>query len=212
MEGYSFIHSFHLDVLKEIGNIGAGHAATALSALLGKTVDMTVPEAAVIPFEELPDRMGGTENEIAAIYARIVGNTPGSVYFFANVQDSDMFIQHLTGKEKVQMGLAKHGDLEHSAFLEVGNIVIGSYLSSFADLTGLEVSCGVPDLSIDMAGAIISHGLMRLVSQGDAAIVINTQMKIDGWSTSRSFGSILLLFDPEAYESLFHSLGVRVDE
>ncbi|TSB46429.1 chemotaxis protein CheC [Alkalicoccobacillus porphyridii] len=212
MEGYRRIHSTHLDVLKEIGNIGAGHAATSLSALLGKTVEMSVPEAAIVPFQELPDRMGGSENEIAAIYARVDGHTPGSVYFFANVCESERFIQSLTGKESVQMGMAKQSDLEYSAYLEAGNIVIGSYLTSFADLTGLQVSCGVPDLSVDMAGAIISHGLSRLVSQGDAAIVIDTHMKIEGWSISRNFGSILLLFDPEAFETLFRSLGVQVDE
>ncbi|MCM2674719.1 chemotaxis protein CheC [Alkalicoccobacillus plakortidis] len=149
LKNYDFIHSTHLDVLREIGNIGAGHAATSLSALLGKTIEMSIPEAKVIPFEELPERMGGTENEIAAIYAQIHGDTPGSVYFFSDVSESITLIQQLTGISEDSKDQSQ--EYGQSAFLEAGNIVIGSYLSAFADLTGLKVSRGVPDLSIDMA-------------------------------------------------------------
>ncbi|MDQ0206323.1 chemotaxis protein CheC [Alkalicoccobacillus murimartini] len=212
MKEYDFIQPAHLDVLKEIGNIGAGHAATSLSALLGKTIEMSVPEARVIPFQDLPDRMGGSENEIAAIYARIHGDTPGSVYFFSDVSHSESLIQQLTGRPVYGTDRSSLNDYATSAYLETGNIVIGSFLSAFADLTSLTVSRDVPDLSIDMAGAIISHGLSQLLIQSDVAIFIETQMKIDGEKTSRNFGSILLLFDPETFDVLFQSLGVNIDE
>ncbi|WYP24945.1 chemotaxis protein CheC [Alkalihalobacillus sp. FSL W8-0930] len=212
MKNYEFIHSTHLDVLREIGNIGAGHAATSLSALLGRKIEMTIPEATVIPFDELPDRMGGSENEIAAIFTPVTGDTPGSVYFFSDVTQSNAVIQQLTHP----LSEATHQDLAaqygQSAFLEAGNIVIGSYLSAFADLTGLQVTRGVPDLSIDMAGAIISHGLSRLLIQSDVAICIDTHMRIDGETATRNFGSILLLFDPDSFNVLFKALGVEIDE
>lgn len=212
MKDFDFIHSTHLDVLREIGNIGAGHAATSLSALLGRKIEMTIPEAAIIPFDQIPDRMGGSENEIAAIYTPITGDAPGSVYFFSDAIQSNAVIQQLTdplSESSKQDLAAQYGQ---SAFLEAGNIVIGSYLSAFADLTGLQVARRVPDLSIDMAGAIISHGLSRLLIQSDVAICIDTHMKIDGEATVRNFGSILLLFDPESFEVLFKALGIEIDE
>lgn len=64
MNDNSKITSFHLDVLKEIGNIGAAHAATALSDLLGKKIDMKVPKVEMVPFHEMMELAGGSETVV----------------------------------------------------------------------------------------------------------------------------------------------------
>lgn len=82
MDTFRQLADYQLDVLKEIGNIGAGHAATALSTLLDKPVDMLVPKVMVLPFEEIPEIVGGAEEVVLAIFLRVVGDAPGNMFLF----------------------------------------------------------------------------------------------------------------------------------
>ena len=91
------IPKMHLDLLKEIGNIGAGHAATALSSLLNKKIDMNVPNVRVISFNEMMDLAGGAENVVACVFFRIEGDAPGSMYFILSLEQSERLIREITG-------------------------------------------------------------------------------------------------------------------
>ncbi|GAE24275.1 chemotaxis protein CheC - inhibitor of MCP methylation [Halalkalibacter wakoensis JCM 9140] len=198
---------YQLDVLKEIGNIGAGHAATALSQLLNKSIDMSVPSVRIVSFQDLPDQVGGADTKVAAIFLRIDGDAPGSMFFISTIEDTEKLIRQLINKEAFQLQQPPFDEMGESAFLEVGNILAGSYLSSLSDFTQLSLQPSVPGFSVDMAGAILSYGLISLSEVGDYAIVIDTQM-MELEAEKPISGHFFLLPDPESFEIIFSALGV----
>jgi chemotaxis protein CheC len=175
MSLFNRIQSYHLDILKEVGNIGAGHAATALSKLLNKTIDMKVPAVRVVSFNEITELVGGSDNVVAAIFLRVEGEAPGNMFFLLPVNEATNLIQYLTGDQTFNLNHPPFSDLGLSALQEVGNILASSYLSALSDFTTLNLQPSVPALSIDMAIAILSYGLLELSQVGDYAIVIDTE-------------------------------------
>ena len=207
------IQPHHLDILKEVGNIGAGHAATALSRLLNKTIDMKVPAVRVVSFNEITELVGGSDNIVAAIFLRIEGEAPGNMFFMLPVDEATTLIQYLTGDQTFDLDHPPYPDMGLSALQEVGNILAGSYLSAFSDFTKLNMQPSVPALSVDMAIAILSYGLLELSQVGDFAIVIETEIleKVDE-NSQKTSGHFFLLPDPDSYEIIFNALGVPIDE
>ncbi|WP_068774647.1 chemotaxis protein CheC [Paenibacillus sp. FJAT-26967] len=204
MDTIKGLADYQLDVLKEIGNIGAGHAATALSTLLDKPVDMLVPKVVVLPFEEIPEIVGGAEEVVLAIFLRVVGEAPGNMFFILNLESARNMLSKLIG-----MDLSDNGDyseMELSALNEIGNILAGSYLSSLADFTRLTMYPTVPALAIDMAGAILSYGLLQFGEMGDQALLIDTKF-LEG--SEEVQGHFFLIPDPESFGKLFAALGVE---
>ncbi len=203
------ITSLHLDVLKEVGNIGAAHAATSLSSLLGKKVDMTVPKVEMVSFDDMMDLAGGPENVVTAIYLRIEGDITGSMFFILPIEQSNRFIRSLIKDNAFDFQQPPVSELGISAMQELGNILSGSYLSALSDFTGLKIYPTVPELSVDMVGAIISVGLVELSNISDFVIVIDTAILEDDLPDSESVkGHFFLLPDPESFETIFKSLGV----
>ncbi|MGP7817482.1 chemotaxis protein CheC [Niallia sp. 01092] len=207
------IGSLHLDVLREIGNIGAGNAATSLSKLLNKKIDMKVPNVRIVSFDEMMDMAGGAENIVAGVFLRIEGDAPGSMFFMLPIEQATSFIKDLIGDASLQLDKPPYDELALSALQELGNILSGSYLSSLSDFTNLSLYPSVPSLAIDMVGAIISYGLIELSQVSDYAIVINTALNEEEDSLSKSVkGHFFLLPDPESFTILFGALGVTVDD
>ncbi|MBM7579880.1 chemotaxis protein CheC [Jeotgalibacillus terrae] len=202
------ITAYHLDILREIGNIGAGNAATALSALLGNKVDMAVPHVKVVSFDEMMDIAGGPENIVVSVFLRIEGEMTGSMFFILSTTQAESFIRTLTNNKSFNFDDIGESELGLSALQEMGNILSGSYLSSLSDFTNLNLYPTVPAIAIDMAGAIISFGLVELSQAGDKVIVIDTELTDDGEKREGANGQFFLLPDPESFKILFRSLGV----
>lgn len=203
------ITSFHLDVLKEIGNIGAAHAATALSNLLEKKIDMRVPDVKMVSFNEMMELVGGSENVVVGIYLRIEGDVEGSMFFILPIEQANRFIRRLIRDESFDFKTPPYSELGLSAMQEMGNILSGSYLSALSDFTGLKIYPTVPGLSIDMFGAIISIGLIELSQISDTVIVINTSIYEEEISDDELVkGHFFLLPEPESFETIFKALGV----
>ncbi len=95
------ITSLHLDVLKEIGNIGAAHAATSLSDLLGKKIDMRVPNVEMVNFTDMMELAGGSETVVVGIYLRIEGDVEGSMFFILPIEQASRFIKRLIHDEAI---------------------------------------------------------------------------------------------------------------
>lgn len=204
------ITSLHLDVLKEIGNIGAAHAATALSDLLQKKIDMRVPNVEMVSFNDMMELAGGSENVVVGIFLRIEGDTEGSMFFILPVEQANRFIRRLIRDESFDFYSPDTvSELGLSAMQEMGNILSGSYLSALSDFTGLKIFPTVPGLSVDMFGAIISIGLIELSQVSDTVIVINTSIYEDAISDNEEVrGHFFLLPDPDSFEAIFKALGV----
>lgn len=201
--GYPNFAEFQLDVLKEVGNIGAGNAATALSKLLNRQVDMQVPLVNLLPFEEIIEMLGGSEQIVLTVYLRVTGDVPANMFFIMTKQSAKQLLKHLAGIDVLSDEF--YSEMELSALNEIGNILAGSYLSSLADFTKLSMSPSVPSLAIDMLGAVISYGLIEYGEMGDKALFIDTKF-FEGSDAVE--GHFFLVPDPGSFDTLFRALGV----
>ena len=191
----------YFDILKELGNIGAGNATTALAQMLQCKVDMSVPQVNLLEFKELGAAMGGEEQIMAGIYLGVEGDITGSIMFLLEKTSA----KHLVGK---LMGMASEGEefseMEFSALKEVGNIITGAYLNSLSTLTNLVIYPSIPDLTVDMAGAILSVPAIEFGALGDRILLIQTQffdeISIDGY--------FILIPDLDSYGRISSALGM----
>lgn len=205
------VRDIHLDLLKEIGNIGAGHAATALSKMIDDSIDMNVPSVKIVPFSEMTELVGGSETVVAAVFFRFEGDAPGNMFFMLPLKQASYLIKRLTGKI-ITLQKPPFDELAMSALQEVGNILGGSYISSLADFTNLDLQASVPAVGIDMAGALMNYGFIEISQESDYAIVIDTCFFEQKNSESKIKAQVLLLPDPPSFEKIFSALGVPFNE
>lgn len=197
------LSSFYRDVLKEIGNIGAGNAATALSQFLAEKIEMTVPEVSILPLEKIGDLMGGPEELVVGIYMRVFGDAPGKLIFVFQYADALILVDKLIGSK---IGVTQTlGDFEESALKEISNIMTGAYLYALIQLTGFTLLPSVPAFACDMAGAILNSALLEFGVRGDHALLVETQFQI---SQRKINGNFFLVPDPGALENIMNALGV----
>jgi chemotaxis protein CheC len=206
------ITPLHLDILKEIGNIGAGNAATALSAILNRKIDMNVPNVRIVSFDEMMEMAGGADQVVASVFLRIEGDASGSMFLILSLPVAEYLIRKMTGDVTFLIDSAPYTELALSCLQELGNILSGSYLSSLSDFTRLNIYPSVPSLSIDMVGATISYGLLELSQVSDAAIVIDTVLEKDQLFADSINGHFFLLPDPGFFDNIFSALGVSPND
>jgi chemotaxis protein CheC len=197
------LDSFQLDVLREIGNIGAGNAATALAKMLDKKIDMKVPQIRVMKFSEVSDVLGGAETQVVGILLGVQGDISGSMMFILDYQSSQMLVNILMGRP-VRAEL-EYDEMTCSALKEIGNILAGSYLSALSNLTNLKIMPDVPALAIDMAGAILSVPAIEFSKNSDSVLYIENEFT-DGLDSV--IGDLFLIPDEVSYTRLLHALGV----
>lgn len=202
------MNSFHLDILKEIGNIGAGNAATALSLLVNRKIDMSVPSARIVTFKEMMELAGGADEPVCAVFLRIEGDAPGSMYFILSIDQADLFVQSLTSSD-YSFHQTPYDEMAMSALQEMGNILAGSYLSALSDFTSLSLMPSVPAVNVDMFGALMSFGLYEVSKESDQCIVIETLITDSSKMDKAVKGYFFLLPDPDSFEIIFQSLGVQ---
>lgn len=160
----------YYDVLRELGNIGAGNAITALSQMLQCKVDMQVPQVRLLEFSEVGEMIGGEEQIMAGVFLGVKGDITGSMMFMVEEESARHLIAKMTmgmlppGSEFEEMGL--------SAMKELGNIITGAYLNSLSTMTNLSISPTPPALTVDMAGAILSVPAIQFGVYGDKILLI----------------------------------------
>ncbi|HOJ80783.1 MAG TPA: chemotaxis protein CheC [Clostridiales bacterium] len=202
------LNSVHIDVLKEIGNIGAGNAATALAKLLNRKIDMDVPRVKILDFKDVSETLGGAELPVVGIMLKVTGDLTGNILFILKQQAAAILVNMLMGKVSDGADDAKvpeFSEIEISALKEIGNILAGSYLSSLSSLTNLNIVPSVPDLAFDMAGAILSVPAIEFGKVGDTVLYIETEFT-EG--DKRVVGDFFLIPDVDTYSVLMNALGV----
>ncbi|MBQ8199516.1 MAG: chemotaxis protein CheC [Lachnospiraceae bacterium] len=193
----------YFDILKELGNIGAGNATTALAQMLGCKVDMKVPQVKLLDFKEVGAVMGGEEQIMAGIYLLVEGDITGSIMFLLNEQSAHTLVAKLMGMEAATD--EPLNEMELSALKEIGNIITGAYLNSLSMLTNMKIIPSIPDISIDMAGAILSVPAIEFGTLGDKILLIQTQFTDD----LTLDGFFILVPDLESYDKILGSLGMN---
>ena len=198
------LNSFQLDVLREIGNIGAGNAATALAKMLDKKIDMKVPQIKVMKFSEVNEVLGGAETQVVGILLGVQGDINGSMMFILDCASSQLLVNILMGRPvKTEL---EFDEMSCSALKEIGNILAGSYLSALSNLTNLKIMPDVPGLAIDMAGAILSVPAIEFARTSDTVLYIENEFT-DGMDSV--IGDLFLVPDDASYSRLLHALGVE---
>lgn len=201
--GLDNIDSNYLDVLREIGNIGAGNATTALAQMLQRKVDMNVPRADLFEFRDLGEVIGGEETIMAGVYMVVEGDIQGSMMFLLEKESSRHLVNHMLGGYG-DPNAEEFGEMEISVLKEMGNIMTGAYLNSLSDLTGLKIYPSAPDLAVDMAGAILSVPAIEFGVLGDKILMIQTRFTDDEVID----GFFILVPDLDSYKRIMESLGM----
>ncbi|MEW8956213.1 chemotaxis protein CheC [Clostridium sp.] len=194
-------NALQLDALKEVGNIGAGNAATALSQLLSKKVDMTVPAVNIISFTEIFSKIGA-EDVVVSVIVRVLGDTPGNILFILEKEVAENMIEALTGVREEEFS-----EMGNSVLCEIGNIIAGSYMNSIAKFTNLAITPSVPAVTYDMLGAILSTTFIESGQFDDNVLDIETIFlnKDENMNISGHFYYVPM---PGSLEKILNTLGV----
>jgi len=191
----------YFDVLREIGNIGAGNATSALAQMLGRKVELSVPKVRLLDFKDVGGAIGGEEQIMAGIYLLIDGAITGSMMFLLKKESAADLVAMLMGQPDRDPN-AELGEIECSALKEIGNIITSSYLNAISSLTGLTVFPSVPSLCVDMAGAILSVPAIEFGMMCDKLLLIENKFQ------SGADGYLILVPDIDSYDKIFGALGM----
>lgn len=200
------LNDIQYDVLREIGNIGAGNATTALSQMLNQKMDMSVPKVALVPFNEISDVMGSEDQTVVGIMLGFEGDVEGMMMFLFDTKSAHHLVNTLMMRDKEDgvEGGAEFSDMDMSALNEIGNIVSGSYLTAISKLTNLKMISTVPEMTIDMIGALLSVPASEFGKYGDKLLLIQSQFgELDFVN-----GYFLMIPELNSYDKLLESLGV----
>ena len=200
--------SKHLDVFKEIGNIGAGHAASALAGLLNRRISMSVPEASVVPFSEIVNVLDGPETLVTGVLIDVSGDLNGYILLLLAMQDAmAMVSQALEEPERdTTEPDFELTEMEKDTLLEIANILVGSFLSAITSFSGLGAIPTVPQLAVDMLGAILSIATIEYGKIGDSVLFLKTQFKDLAGDIN---GHFFLIPDYNSYKMLLNALGLE---
>ncbi len=192
-----------LDALREIGNVGAGNSATALSQIINHRIDMNVPEVSIVPLTDVPDLVGGPDVMVAGVFLRVYGAAPSNILFLLPQESAFYLVDMILGKKRGETQTLDF--MDESALMEIGNILAGAYLNALFNLTKLSLLPSIPALAMDMAGAILSVVLIQLGQMGDHALVIETEFQADEDGIK---GHFFLVPDPGSLETILTAVGV----
>ncbi len=194
------------DVLREIGNIGAGNATTALSQMLNMKMDMSVPKVALIPFSEIASIVGSEEQIVVGILLGLEGDVDGMMMFLFDTKSAHHLVNTLMNikKNANEDSEGEFSEIEMSALNEIGNIISGSYLTAISGLTKLKIISTVPAMTIDMVGALLNVPAAEFGKYGDKLLMIQSQFgELDFVN-----GYFLLIPELNSYDKILSSLGM----
>lgn len=196
---YQNLNPLQLDALREVGNIGTGNAATALSQLINKKVDMTVPNINIVPFDDIFSSIGGDEIVVGVI-VRVLGDTPGNILFVFEKDTALNLVKILTGQNEEYLS-----EMGNSVICEIGNIISSSYMNAIAKFTGLTIMPSVPAVTYDMLGAILSTTFIESGQFDDYVLDIETVFIENNAKVSGHFYYVPM---PGSLEKILSALGI----
>jgi len=198
---FKAINKEHFDILKEIGNIGAGNAVTALAKMTSAKVDMNVPRVMLLGFSEVSELLGHPEDLVFGILVSFEGDLNGMMMMVFKRESARALINALMGREIADT--EEFDEMDFSALVEVGNILSSSYLGALGELIGKKVMPSVPSLAKDMAGAILSVPAVAFGIYADEVLFIESVF--DGGTQT---GYFILVPDIESFHIIVESLGI----
>jgi chemotaxis protein CheC len=204
ISNYEELNDTHIDVLKEIGNIGAGNAATSLGMILNAEVGIELPTVRITDFDTALNAMGGAEAMTVGVLLNFSGEASGMIMFLLGMEDA----QNITGILVQDDSPAEDGlsEMKLSAIKEIGNILGSAYVNSIALLTGLQIDLSVPYIAIDMAGAILSVPIIEFGAVGDKVMFIE-----EGFFTDEQHlnSNVIMFAEVDTLRRIMEKLGIE---
>ena len=189
------LNAMHFDVLREIGNIGQGNAASSLSQMLSQTIDISVPTVKLLDFNESVEYLGGPENVVLGMLVGLKGDINGMMLYVLQKSFANSMLKAVFGKEIND--LTELDEMDLSFIREIGNILAGSYVNAISSLTGLTIDISVPTISIDMAGAILAVPAVEFAQIGNSVLFIDDSFIFGGSSSDNSEVKSNMILVPE---------------
>ena len=206
VKNYDEISDIEIDTLREIGSIGTGNAATSLSQMLGCEVRITLPEVRIMGYNEAIDWIGGPEAITAGVLVGISGEINGIMLSVQPLEFVNLIMSHMLDKELTSYEQME--DLERSALIEIGNIMISTFINALSGLAGISVELSVPSMTVDMQGAILAVPMAEYGGQTDYLMTIGSNFMINNHKVPCR---LLLSPDVRSLNYLLRKLGVEND-
>lgn len=204
LKDYNDLNEMQLDALREIGNIGSGNAASSLSLMLGRPVDIAVPKIKILDYEEVVANLGGAEQPLVGLLLFLKGDVTGMIMFLLHQEFAHMVLNTLTGESLHEIG--EMDDFSASAMHEVGNIMAAAYITAIAELTGLNIDLSVPSMCIDMVGSILSVPAIYYANISDKIIFIEDEFN---HTEDHAASHILMIPEVDSLQKIMTSLGLE---
>ena len=201
---YDEMNELGIDMMREIGSIGGGNAATALSSILNAQVNMELPRVEVLGFNAALKSLGDPEDVVAAIFVELSGEIEGVMLFIADTEFSHAVLARMIGRPGTDF--LELDEIDSSALTEIGNIVIASYVTALSTLTNVKVELSVPQFGVNMLGGIMSLPIAMMGQHSDRIMMIKGKFKIGGQALN---SHMLLLPDVKSLNVLMKKLGVE---
>lgn len=203
MEKEIKLTELQVDALREIGTIGAGNAATALSQLVDKKILISVPRLDIVPIRKVPEVIGGLETLVAAIYIQILGDVAGSMLYILSKEGASLMVSLLRGRAGTSRVLT---ETDREMLKQAGAILIASYLNALTRFTGLAMLPSPAAFAFDMAGAIVDSIVIKLGLKAEKAVLIETDF-IE--TSGRARGQLFFIPDPKSLGVILGKIGVK---
>ncbi len=191
-----------LDILREAGNIGAGNAMTALGKLVGRALDMSVTEVHIEKIQELGGVLGDPEEYIAGMLINVYGDLNAMLLLALESESATKLVNLILNKNIVSV--EEFDELDVSVLCETGNILAGSYVNALNTLTGLKLDVSIPQMSIDMAGAILSYPAIEFARNDNTMLFIETKFTE---VTGILKGTYIIILDNASFSNIVNVLG-----
>ena len=203
VKSFEQMNSLEIDTLREIGSIGTGNAATALSTLLGREVRITLPEVRIMGYNEAIEWIGGPEAVTAGVLVKMSGDMGGIMLSVQKLELVNIILEAMLG-QSIQ-GYEDLAELEQSALIEIGNIMISAFVNALSGLAGIQVNLTVPAFAVDMQGAILAVPMAEYGGMSDYLMTIGGNFVCDGKEVP---SHLLLSPDLRSLNFLLRKLGV----
>ncbi len=178
IEKYDDMNTLELDIIREVGSIGTGNAASALSSLLGTQVGMTLPRVLILNYDETTEKLGNPEKIVVGVLSQMSGEISGIMLFLFDLDYINEILGRLMGGHVSDY--SELGEMELSALNEVGNIMISTYVSAMSTLAGMKIELSVPGVAVNMLGALLSVPIAEMGNETDKMLVIDGKFCIEG--------------------------------
>ncbi len=210
INNYEELNDMHLDVLREIGNIGSGNAATSLSSMMGKVVDINIPSVRIVDFDTAINCLGGAETLTVGVLVNFHGDVSGMMMFLSNIPNAKLIIDTLLGQASDQSDDSiVYDEMGNSVIQEIGNILASAYVNSISSLTGLTIDISVPYVAVDMAGSLLSVPIIEFGEVGDRVMFIDGGFTIAENEQNNLHSNIIFFLEMDSLKTVMDRLGIE---